>query len=106
MRNKTVTNKYLQSIECTEVAVKLRISRLRRQVNEANDFLGPDAGAASEPNSSAPASPEKRKKGRKAGPGKAKDPKNGVKDSAPTSKKLKKEETKGEESVEGVMEDS
>ena len=75
-------------------------------MNEANDSLGPEAGAASEPNSSAPASPEKRKKGRKPGPGKAKEAKSEVKDSASASKRVKKEDFKSEESVEGVMEDA
>ena len=92
--------------ECTEVAVKLRIQRLRKQVNEANDSPGAAAGPASEPASSAPVIPEKRKKGRKPGPGKAKEAKNGVKDSVPASKKVKKEEVKNEEGAEGVMDDA
>ena len=89
--------------ECTEVAVKLRIQRLRKQVNEANESHGVGAGPVSEPASSAPAGPEKRKKGRKPGSGKAK---NGVKDSAPASKKVKKGDVKTEEHAKAPMEDS
>lgn len=91
------------------MAVKLRIQRLRRQVNEANDSHGAVAGAVSEPASSVPASPEKRKKGRKPGSGKAKEAKelkNGVRDSAPASKKVKKEGIKAEEDAEAAMKDS
>lgn len=92
--------------ECTEVAVKLRIQRLRKQVNEANESHGVGAGPVSEPASSAPAGPEKRKKGRKPGSGKAKEAKNGVKDSAPASKKVKKGDVKTEEHAKAPMEDS
>lgn len=87
------------------MAVKLRIQRLRKQVNEANDSHGAGAGPISEPGSSAPASPEKRKKGRKPGPGKAKEANNGVKDSAPASKKVKKEDVQTEKDAEAAMED-
>ena len=91
--------------ECTEVAVKLRIQRLRKLVNEANDSHGASTGPASEP-TSAPASPEKRKKGRKPGSGKAKEARHGVKDSAPSSKKAKKGDVKTEENAEAAMEDA
>lgn len=89
--------------ECTEVAVKLRIQRLRKLVNEANDSHGAGTGPASEPTS---ASPEKRKKGREPGPGKAMETRNGVKDSAPSSKKAKKEDVKTEKIAEAAMEDA
>ncbi|OJJ86770.1 uncharacterized protein ASPGLDRAFT_1267919 [Aspergillus glaucus CBS 516.65] len=50
--------------ECTKVAVQIRITRLKKQVHDASN---PTAAVAASDEGSAPATPEKRKKGAKAG---------------------------------------
>lgn len=65
---------YLIAAECTDVAVKIRIQRLKKKVNESNPVnpggASGEGDGVGEGSGSAPVTPQKRGKGVKKGPSK------------------------------------